>query len=221
VSASRSALRRFAQRGPVERDRQEVQERCDLCGEPLAAEHRHLVDLQSGHLLCACRACSLLFDREAAGGGHYRLVGERRLRVEDFVLDDQQWASFGIPVDMAFFVRDSGESRVRAFYPGPMGAAESRLPLDTWSRVEDANPVVTEMKEDVEALLVNRARGAREHWVVPLDVCYSLVGLMRMHWKGLSGGDEVWKEIASFLDTLQTTSRTVSQGRQTNGKESA
>ena len=53
--------------------------RCDLCGEPIPPDHRHLIDLRNRELMCACRPCKILFDRGAAGGGHYRLVPERRL----------------------------------------------------------------------------------------------------------------------------------------------
>jgi hypothetical protein len=76
-------------------------------------------------------------------------------------------------------------------------------------QLEKANPIVAEMEPDVEALLVNRARGAREHWLVPIDDCYDLVGLMRTRWKGLSGGKEVWQEIGRFFDQLRGRAKTV------------
>jgi hypothetical protein len=65
------------------------------------------------------------------------------------------------------------------------------------------------MERDVEALLVNRVRGAREHFLVPMDECYSLVGLIRMHWRGLSGGREVWEEIDQFFENLKQRSKKV------------
>jgi hypothetical protein len=65
------------------------------------------------------------------------------------------------------------------------------------------------MEQDVEALLVNRSRGAREHFLVPMDKCYSLVGLIRMHWRGFSGGKEVWEEIEQFFEELRRRSKTV------------
>ena len=66
-------------------------------------------------------------DRNAAGGGHYRLVGARRLRLEGFELDDATWEELRIPVEMACFYHSSQSGRVAAFYPSPMGATESRL----------------------------------------------------------------------------------------------
>src|SRR5688500_20289000 len=91
-------------------------ERCELCGAPLPGGHRHLMDLRSRELLCACRACTVLFDdggAQAAGGGHFRLVPDRRLRLEDFVLDDLMWEELRLPVDIAFFFRSSAAGRVQ------------------------------------------------------------------------------------------------------------
>jgi uncharacterized protein DUF5947 len=203
-----SRLRELAERAREERA-EAPRELCELCGEPIPAEHRHLLDLATRELRCACRACRLLFDRSAAGGDHYRLVPDRRLRITDFELEDNTWEDLRIPVDMAFFFRNTEAARVMAFYPGPMGATESLLELDAWEMLEAANPVLAEMEPDVEALLVNRARGARDCWVVPIDECYSLVGLIRMRWKGLTGGKEVWAEIASFFEALGRRSRSI------------
>jgi Family of unknown function (DUF5947) len=180
-------------------EREQELERCDLCGEPIPADHRHLLDLSSRELMCACQACRLLFERPAAGGMHYRLVPDRRLELEDFVMDDAAWARLRIPVEMAFFFWSSEAQRVQAYYPGPMGATESLLELGAWDDLVRDNPVLGTLEPDVEALLVNRARGARVHLVVPIDDCYRLVGLIRTRWRGLSGGEQVWKAIDEFF----------------------
>jgi hypothetical protein len=64
------------------------------------------------------------------------------------------------------------------------------------------------MESDVEALLVNRlgySRGysAPEYYLLPIDECYKLVGLIRAYWKGLSGGTEVWQQIAEFFKNVK------------------
>ena len=215
-----SRLRQLAQRRREAAP--EPDERCELCGAPIPPEHRHLLDLEARELMCACRACTVLFDRGAAGGGHYRLVPDRRLRISGFELDDVMWEELRIPVEMAFFFRSSTEGRVMAFYPGPMGATESLLALEGWAALEAANPVLSSMEPDVEALLVNRARGADSHWLVPIDECYSLVGTIRTRWKGLSGGKEVWEEIARFFDTLDRRARsTTREGESTRAAAAA
>jgi hypothetical protein len=181
----------------------EQAERCELCGEPLPAEHRHLVDVRSGELLCACRGCGVLMDRPGAGGGHYRVVGERRRRLAGFRLSEDAWAALDIPVGIAFFARASAAERVIARYPSPLGAVESALDLGAWGEIERDNPELASLAPDVEALLVNRAGDAREHWLVPLDDCYRLVALMRTTWRGLAGGREAWDAIAEFFDELE------------------
>ena len=182
--------------------RDEPEERCELCGAVLAGAHRHLVDLDAQRLLCACRPCSLLFDRRGAGGGHLRLVPDRRLRLDRFELSDAAWDELRIPVDMAFFFRSSRAGRVLAFYPGPMGATESLLELSSWDELERCNPVLATLQADVEALLVDRARGAHRQWLVPIDDCYRLVALIRTRWRGFSGGKEVWLDIERFFAEL-------------------
>ena len=183
--------------------RVEEVERCELCAEPIAAEHRHLLELDRRRLLCACRACSILFDRREAGGGRYRLVPDRSRIVADLDLDDASWSSFGIPVEMAFFFEDSAAGRVVAFYPSPAGATESLLGLGAWDDLCARNPVLAGLEPDVEALLVDRTGGEREHWLVPVDRCYALVGLIRTSWRGLSGGDELWRELDGFFAGLR------------------
>lgn len=197
-----ATLQRFARRAT-----EAAQEQCELCAEPIAREHRHLLDVEARQIICACRACSILFDREAASNGKYRLVPDRRLSLYDFELTETQWDRLRIPVGMAFFFYNTPAERVAAFYPSPMGQTESLLSRDAWEDLVTRNPVLREMQPDVEALLVNRARGARQHFLVPIDDCYSLVGLIRIHWRGLSGGQEVWKEIRQFFETLERRSK--------------
>ncbi|MFI7439589.1 DUF5947 family protein [Nonomuraea indica] len=189
-----------------------AEETCELCGAPAGAAHRHLLDLADRELRCACRACALLFDHAAAGGDRYRLVPDDRWFLRDFVLDDATWADLGIPVQMAFALHDSAEGRTALFYPSPAGAVESPPAEETWRRLEETNPVLRGLAPDVEALLVNRTGTAREHWIVPVDDCYTLVGLLRTRWKGLAGGPDVRNEITGFFTELRRRSATTSAG---------
>ncbi|WP_433411841.1 DUF5947 family protein [Microtetraspora malaysiensis] len=184
-------------------------ERCDLCGTPVTDGHRHLVDLSSRELRCACRPCATLFDRPGAGGRQYRAVPDRRWHLRGFALDDAAWDALRIPVRMAFFSHDSTARRAVLLYPSPGGAVESPLARVTWARLEAANPVLGGLTPDVEALLVDRTGDARDHWIVPIDDCYALVGLIRTHWKGLAGGPDVWREIAAFFAELRRGAATM------------
>jgi len=55
------------------------------------------------------------------------------------------------------------------------------LGLEAWSELAASNPVLNDLQPDVEALLVNRTRGAREYYRLPIDRCFSLAGLIRTH----------------------------------------
>ena len=189
--------------GTPPREPARVEEVCELCSEPIATEHPHLVDLRSSTLLCACRGCFLLFESQGAGGDHFRSVPERYLAFDDFELTPAQWDSLQIPVSVAFFFLNSELQRIAAFYPGPAGATESELPLDTWADVVGANPQLATMQPDVEAFLVRAAsdRGDRppECYIVPIDACYELVGHLRMLWRGFDGGSEANRKLDDFF----------------------
>jgi hypothetical protein len=200
-----SRLARLARARPVTSAPTPEPDRCDLCAEALDARHRHLVDL--GHegerrVLCACRACAVLFDERTAGGHRYRRVPERCRRLVDFRLDEVGWDALGVPVALAFLVRDGARARVVAFCPSAIGTTEAPVDQAAWARLETDNPVLAELEPDVEALLVHRARGAREHWLAPIDVCYRLAAVVRTQWRGLSGGQEVWAAIDRFFESL-------------------
>ena len=200
-------LRQFARkRTPVER--------CEMCSRELAPEHEHLVEPANRKLICACEACAILFDGQNT---KYKRVPRRVRFLPDFQLSDAQWDGLAIPIEMAFFFRSTPHGRVIALYPSPAGPTESLLPLETWDEIAEANPILQEMDRDVTALLVNRVghnRGmaAAEYYLVPIDECYKLVGLIRAHWHGLSGGTEVWREIRQFFSTLQKRSKSVAEG---------
>jgi len=168
-----------------------------------------LLDLSSRALVCACQACSLLFSEKGTGGGKYRLVPRRYLSIADFQMTDQQWDELMIPVNMAFIFRSSGSKHVMAFYPSPAGATESLLDLSGWETLMNNNPILKDLESDVEALLINRVQNEREHYIVPIDACYQLVGLIRMSWKGLSGGTETREAITRFFEDIRAKSRPV------------
>lgn len=178
-------------------------EHCGLCGLPIPDQHRHVLDLEKRELHCACRACSILFDHSAAGGHHFRLIPDRCVALDGLKLDDLAWRALGIPVEMAFFVRHGKTDRVQAFYPSPAGATESQLGLDAWQELEAANPTLAQIEPDVEALLVNRTRGGTEAFVVGIDHCYRLVAVVRAHWRGFTGGEDVWRQIDAFFARLR------------------
>ncbi|MBF8187991.1 hypothetical protein ITP53_20080 [Nonomuraea sp. K274] len=186
--------------------RERGEERCELCGEPLPAVHRHLLELPARELRCACRACQVLFDHGAAGGGHYRLVPERRRRLCGFRLDEETWARLRAPVRTVFLVDDSAAGLPILHYPSPAGAVRAPVDQGAWALLRRDNPALLQLRPDVEALLADRDRGA---WIVPVDDCYALVGAIRTRWRGLTGGADVRRHIAQFFTDLDDRSVTV------------
>jgi hypothetical protein len=199
MDQSFATLRKFARpRVPAER--------CELCSATLAHEHPHLLELASRQIICACDACSTLFD--GMTGGKYKRVSRRTWLLADFQISDGEWEELLIPINMAFFFYSSVHNRMVTLYPSPAGAVESLLPLEAWNEIVNSNPALRKLEPDIEALLVNRVGHAHgsappEYFVAPIDDCYRLVGLIRTHWKGLSGGNEVWEEIAGFFFALR------------------
>lgn len=180
---------------------QAPQERCELCRRVIAPDHQHLIEPTSRQLLCCCDACAILFSGHEQS--RYRRVPRRVRVLTDFQLDDAQWESLGLPINLAFFFRSTPAERVVALYPGPAGATESLLALQAWQQLVDQNPRLAELEPDAEALLVNRIGSERRYFVVPIDICYALVGLIRTHWRGLSGGNAAWEAIRQFFAKLE------------------
>lgn len=178
-----------------------------MCSMELNNMHSHLVEPATRRLICACQACAILFSDSASL--RYRRVPERIRYLTEFRLTDGQWESLMIPISMAFFYKSSVSGKVDVFYPSPAGATESLLDLESWQEIVEANPILNELEVDTEALLVNRVQ-APEYFVVPIDQCYRLVGLIRSKWKGLSGGAEVWESINSFYEDLKKHSEAAS-----------
>jgi hypothetical protein len=189
-------------------------EHCEMCSQELAAAHQHLLEPVGRKLICACDACAILFSSN--GATKYKRVPRRVRYLADFRMTDSRWDGLMMPINMAFFFKSTPESRVVAIYPSPAGATESLLSFDTWEDIVRENPALDEMEADVEALLVNRIGHARgftdpEYYLVPMDECFKLVGLIRTYWQGLSGGAEVWKEIGQFFGELKSRSPRVAE----------
>lgn len=192
-----SFLKQFARR-------RGVTERCELCSAELALIHQHLFEPKTRQIVCSCDGCAVLFCGQA--GAHYLRVPRTIRALSGFAMPDLQWESLMIPINLAFFYRDSAAGRVRAMYPSPAGAIESLLSLESWEEIAVEHPLLRSMEQDVETFLANRVAVPAMYFIVPIDECYRLVGLIRMHWRGLSGGTEVWKEIHGYFGELKSRS---------------
>lgn len=195
ASSTAGGLRQLARQRVLEGDA------CELCGAPIGEPHQHLAEPATRRMVCCCRACAVLFSRQA--DTRYRLVPDTVRALPGFAMPDEVWNSLAIPVDMAYFFRSTAAGRMVALYPSPSGATESQLTLAAWQELEAANPELRDLQADVEGLLVNRIGERRDHYLAPIDRFYELVGVLRIGWRGLSGGTEVWRDINAYFARLR------------------
>jgi hypothetical protein len=193
--AAAGQLQRFAS----ERARTAAEARCEFCGSGIDDTHGHLVDLSRRALLCVCRPCYLLFTHDGAGGVRFRAVPTRYALVRELASSSNGWEALDLPIGLAFFFQDSASGRTTAFYPSPAGATESELPLAAWTTLTSDIPILSTMIADVEALLVRKTSAGTTALIVPIDACYELVGLVRVVWRGLQGGDELQRRVDEFF----------------------
>jgi hypothetical protein len=191
-------LRRLAQPAAVA-------EQCEFCSVELTEAHRHLFEPATRKLICVCDPCALRFENVA---GRWKLIPRDARPLPNFQLTDAQWDSLALPIQLAFFFECSRTGKMVSMYPSPAGATESLLPLTNWRELVENCGYRLQLQSDVEALLVNRLGPAHEYWLAPIDVCFELVGLIRLHWRGLSGGDKVWGEVELFFARLKDRAST-------------
>ncbi|MFL6120090.1 DUF5947 family protein [Actinophytocola sp.] len=189
---SMKGLRRFVEAVEIPPPPPPADELCEFCRAVAGSAHGHVVDTEKRALLCSCRPCYLLFAHDS---GRYRAVPDRYLAGTR--LSAGEWEGLGIPVGSAFFL--VGEHGTSAFYPSPAGATECLLNLDAWQALRERYPLLTTALPEVEAVLVRDG----ECFLVPVDVCYQLVGLVRTHWKGFDGGTEAHQRIDEFFAAIR------------------
>jgi hypothetical protein len=175
-----------------------AEEVCDLCGIGLPEDHRHLLALVERRIVCSCETCWAM----RSGEGDYRPVGNRAVWLPDLQLPDDLWASFQIPIGLAFFMESTVTACVVAMYPSPGGATESELHFDSWTRMRQLNPVLDTLEPDIEGLIANRISDPPMYVIAPIDRCYALTGTIKAHWEGISGGTAVEAAIDAFFERL-------------------
>jgi hypothetical protein len=166
-----------------------------------------MLEMSTAQIVCACDSCALRF--QSVVDGRFKLIPREVHFLPELSFTDVEWESLALPINLAFFFQSSPVNKMKAIYPSPAGATESLLPFKAWDSLAANNITLTQMEPDVEALLVNRVGSKREYYLAPIDVCFELVGLIRVHWRGLSGGEIVWGEIDQFFSRLKMQSNRV------------
>ena len=173
-------------------------EHCDLCSTSIPVDHRHMLNIEERRIVCTCESCWAL----RSGDAEYRPVGSRTVWLPDLHMPDDVWAGFQIPIGLAFFFRSAASGGIVALYPSPAGATECLLDLDAWSELGERYPLLAAAEPEVEAILIRRTDSEVECYLVPVDICYELIGKMRLHWHGFDGGAEAKAHIEEFFGTV-------------------
>jgi hypothetical protein len=101
---------------------------------------------------------------------------------------------------------------------------ECELDLAGWDRLAAAHPLLRAPSPDVEAILIvagsprlaggalvgadaDDAEGGVEAFLIPIDICYSLAGGLRVHWRGFDGGAEAQRLLTDFLADIRERAR--------------
>ena len=176
-----------------------LEERCDLCATTVPTGHRHLLNLVERRIECVCESCWAL----RSGDPEFRPTGTRTLWLPELQVPDDVWASFQIPIGLAFFMESTTAGCVVALYPSPAGATESVLHFVAWSQLVALNPVLAGLEADVEGLVVNRITEPHAYAIAPIDRCYELTGTVKAAWEGISGGSGVGDAVAGFFAGLR------------------
>ncbi len=195
-------LARTESQAPRDEGNNGLLERCDLCNTTLPDDHRHMLHLVDRRIVCTCEACWALH----SGDPEYRPTGKRTLWLDGLQCSDEVWATFQIPIGLAFFMRSTVTDSVVAFYPSPAGATESELALEAWEPLVRANPILEQLEPDAEALVVNRLAEPAQNVILPIDQCYALVGLIKSRWQGISGGDAIEEAVPQFFAAIRARS---------------
>lgn len=207
AARSGRGLRRFLT------ERSAPPERCGLCAASVAdTDHRHLADTEQRSLVCACPSCFLLMERPGAGAGRFRPVPARYLTDPGHRLDVRAWDTLRIPVSVAFVFRNTALDRLVALYPSPAGATESEGEPRALTTVLGGSALAGLLEPDVEALLLRRTADDCACYLVPIDICYELVGRMRRLWQGFDGGAEARAALDEFFARVETLARPVGTG---------
>ena len=150
-------------------------------------------------------------------------------RFQDFDLHSGPLGLTAIPVGVAWLMRSSASDAATVFYPSPAGATESLLPMEYGDLLAEV-PALGTLQPDVQALLVRFEHGAglgpasglpadgrpadgrpaapaAENFIVPVDRCYELVGLLRRVWRGFDGGSDAHARLAEFFERLRADAR--------------
>jgi hypothetical protein len=171
--------------------------KCSLCARPIEEKHDHLYSPAKREIACACFECALIVPSSDHAAFRKVPTGVQRIAVRDVA----GWLDrLNVPVGVAALIPSDGGG-ARLAYPGPAGLVESTVDPALWRALCDDVPVAGQLAPEVEALVWS----GLTHDVLRtgIDVVFRLVGELRTHWRGITGGDgpaQLAKVLASIVE---------------------
>ena len=143
--------------------------------------------LQSRRLVCAARParCS----SAASKSGLSPRAAATSSSCPTSASPTPQWESLLIPISLAFFFHSTPAERVRGRIS--QSGRGHRIALGIWKpgrRWSTRTPCWPRCNPTSRPCWSIAWAAQRSYYRVPIDECYKLVGLIRVHWRGLSGG---------------------------------
>ena len=200
--------------------------RCDRCGVGLLPDprHAHLFSYSRRSLLCACAACSAPYREGVIGKERspaYRLVPSRVERIDALSLTQADWEELGIPVQIAFLLKNQRENGWRLGRGrGPSRLSQPGREYGIGHPAGGVDPPLVQLLSARATRAGRRSPARRQaprqarYFRAPIDECYRLAGLLRSHWEGFAGGprvgaavDDFFAELASRAATDETDNR--------------
>ena len=201
MTRARRAARRAPADPPQRARRPGAGERCEMCAEPIADEHEHVVDLARRSAACApagrATCCS---PTDGAAAGATGRCPTATAPFADCTLP--AGTTLQIPVGAGVLLPQLGAGPDGRVLPGPgrghrVRAAARRL-----------GPVVGRQPAAGDARARRRgAAGARRAatagsscYLVPIDACYELVGQLRTLWRASTAARRRTRRSTPFFD---------------------
>ncbi|HEX4342654.1 MAG TPA: DUF5947 family protein [Verrucomicrobiae bacterium] len=148
---------------------------CIFCSAALDSPPIHVFEVATRKLAAACHHCATEVAHVA--GGPFKAIPHETRPLLDFHLPQILWDKFELPAHKTFVFYSTATAKMMAVTPTTDGLIESTVCRDQWKAVIEANPVLEDMRPDVEAFLILETGETREYFIAPIDVCYSLVNI--------------------------------------------
>ena len=146
---------------------------CRFCSSALDSPPNPLFEVATQRVLFACNPCASRFEKRS--GGPFKLIPRSTRQIEDFRMPEVPWQTYDLPGNVTFVFYCTAAAKLLSVCKVAAGTVDLTVPREVWKAIIEANPVLEEMRPDVEGLLIIHTGDSREYFIAPIDVCYNLI----------------------------------------------